>query len=103
MFCVVVKNTLNVNIPVFNIQQSFVSGIKRKWLSIGLQVTLQKKGNFNMEVIKTHIRKPTSDINLIGLPQYTFLQIMDFSINSGSEMEAQKCWRDFSNFISRLN
>jgi len=56
MFCVVVKNTLNVNIPVFNIQQSFVSGIKRKWLSIGLQVTLQKKGNFSMEMIKTHIR-----------------------------------------------
>ena len=80
-----------------------MSGIKGKWLSIGLQDKVQKKGNFNMEIIKTHIRIPTSDINLTGLPQNTLLQIMDFSINSGSEMEAQKCWRDFSNFISRLN
>jgi hypothetical protein len=84
---------------MFSLQQSYVSGIKGKCLSIGLQVTAQKNGNFNMEIIKTHISKPTSDINLTLLPQYTLLQIMDFNIKLGSKIEAQKCWRDFSNFI----
>jgi len=60
-------------------------------------ITKERKfqyGNYQ----NTH-KKPTRDIILTGLPQYTLLQIMDFNINSGSGMEAQKRWRDFSNFI----
>ena len=56
-----------------------------------------------MEIVKTHIRKSTSDINLIGFPQYTLLQIMVLNIKSGSKIEALRLWGEFNDFVRRLN
>jgi len=39
---------------MFNIPQGFGSGINRKYLSLGLQITVQKKLHFTVVIVNTH-------------------------------------------------